>query len=387
MRRSTAAVTAFALAWLTAPTSALAVNAYITNVGSGNVSVIDTATNTVIGSPIPVGSSPDGVAVTPDGKRHGAEDRPHPCGVDEILDRERHAEERLCKVYVTNFFANTVSVIDTATNAVVGSPIPVGSQPTGVAATPDGSKVYVANEIGNTVSVIDTVTDTVIGSQIPVGNGPGGVAVTADGSKVYVANLRVSTVSVIDTATNTVIGSPIPVDTPFGVAVTPAGKRHGAESRPHPCGVDETLDRERHAEERPCKVYVTSDLSNTVSVIDTATNTVIGSPIPVGVSPTGVAVTPDGSKVYVANELDNTVSVIDTATNMVTATIPVGSFPFAVAIQPGPRFAGTPGFSNCHGQSVAAVAQQFGGLNAAAVALGFPSVQALQTAIRAFCQG
>jgi hypothetical protein len=50
-------------------------------------------------------------------------------------------------------------------------------------------------------------------------------------------------------------------------------------------------------------------------------------------------------------------------------------------------FAGTPGFSNCQGQSVAALAQQFGGLNAAAVALGFPSVQALQKAIMDFCHG
>ena len=40
--------------------------------------------------------------------------------------------------------------------------------------------------------------------------------------------------------------------------------------------------------------------SSTVSVIATATNTVIAT-IPVGVAPIGVAVTPDGSKVYVAN--------------------------------------------------------------------------------------
>jgi len=32
-------------------------------------------------------------------------------------------------------------------------------------------------------------------------------------------------------------------------------------------------------------------------VIDTATNTVVGSPITVGNGPTGVAVTPDGKKV------------------------------------------------------------------------------------------
>jgi probable HAF family extracellular repeat protein len=52
-----------------------------------------------------------------------------------------------------------------------------------------------------------------------------------------------------------------------------------------------------------------------------------------------------------------------------------------------PAFAGTPGFSNCHGQSVSALAQQFGGLNNAAAALGFVSVQALQDAIMTFCEG
>jgi Beta-propeller repeat len=49
-------------------------------------------------------------------------------------------------------------------------------------------------------------------------------------------------------------------------------------------------------------------------------------------------------------------------------------------------FAGTPGTANCHGQSVSALTQQFGSLDAAALALGFPSVQALQDAIREFCE-
>ena len=48
-------------------------------------------------------------------------------------------------------------------------------------------------------------------------------------------------------------------------------------------------------------------------------------------------------------------------------------------------FAGTPGKSNCHGQSVSALVRQYGGLNAAAAALGYPSVRALQEAIMAFC--
>ena len=176
----------------------------------------------------------------------------------------------------------------------------------------------------------------------------------------YVTNCNSNTVSVIATATNTVTAT-IPVGSvPCGVAVTPDGGT----------------------------AYVTNGRDNTVSVIATATNTVTAT-IPVGRRPEGVAVTPDGSAVYVANFDSNTVSVITTATNTVTATIPVGSAPAGVGIfiQPAPRFAGTPGFSNCHGKSVSALAQQFGGLNNAAAALGFASVSALQDAIMVFCEG
>jgi hypothetical protein len=49
--------------------------------------------------------------------------------------------------------------------------------------------------------------------------------------------------------------------------------------------------------------------------------------------------------------------------------------------------AGTPGLANCHGKSVSALAHQFGGLNAAASALGFSSVEELQDALEAFCEG
>ncbi len=74
--------------------------------------------------------------------------------------------------FITNLLSGTVSVISTATNTVIGSPITVGSHPWGVAVTPDGSKVYVANALSNTVSVIDTATNTVIGSPIGVGIEP-----------------------------------------------------------------------------------------------------------------------------------------------------------------------------------------------------------------------
>ena len=52
-----------------------------------------------------------------------------------------------------------------------------------------------------------------------------------------------------------------------------------------------------------------------------------------------------------------------------------------------PAFAGMPREANCHGQSVSALARQYGGLNSAAAALGYADVSALQNAIMAFCGG
>ena len=48
-------------------------------------------------------------------------------------------------------------------------------------------------------------------------------------------------------------------------------------------------------------------------------------------------------------------------------------------------FAGTPGQSNCHGNTVSALSNQYDGLNQAASVLGYISVQYLQDAIKAYC--
>jgi YVTN family beta-propeller protein len=390
------AVAVFAASCLLASAQTLAQNAYITNQTSNTVSVIDTTTNAVIAT-ISVGGDPEGVAVTPNG----------PC-------RPRYWRSRRCrkgdgrKVYVANTISNTVSVIDTTTNAVIAT-IPVGISPQGVTVTPDGSKVYVTNSTG-TVSVINTTTNAVV-SAIPVGSFPFGVAVTPDGRKVYVANDFDNTVSVIDTATNTVIGGPITVGSnPIGVAVTPDGRKvYVANSDTRSTSVSATntvsvIDTTTNTViatvnvgSRPfgvavtpdgSKVYVANTVSSTVSVIDTTTNTVIAT-ISVGFTPVGVSVTPDGSKVYVANYQSNNVSLIDTAQNAVIGTIPVGFNPYAfgVFIQPPPRFAGTPGKPNCYGQSLAALAKQYGGLAGAAAALGYSSVRALQNAMVTYCAG
>jgi autotransporter-associated beta strand protein/YVTN family beta-propeller protein len=175
--------------------------------------VINTATNSVISS-IPVGNSPTGVAVTPNGK------------YVYVANQTNHGSSSGQPI------VGTVSVINTATNSVVSS-IPVGFSPTGITVTPNGQYVYVANMnnqgVSGTVSVISTATNTVV-STIAVGAAPIGVSVTPDGKYVYVSNSNigrsgplVGIVSVISTATNTVVGS-IPVGTvplSFGSFISP----------------------------------------------------------------------------------------------------------------------------------------------------------------------
>jgi YVTN family beta-propeller protein len=79
--------------------------------------------------------------------------------------------------------------------------------------------------------------------------------------------------------------------------------------------------------------YITNRFDNTVSVIDTTTNTLVDT-IAVGEAPGGVAINPAGTRVYVANLLDDTVLSIDTATNTVEATITTGDQPNGMAVNP-----------------------------------------------------
>src|SRR5205807_10265899 len=61
--------------------------------------------------------------------------------------------------YIPNASGNNVSVIDTATNAIVAT-VGVGDRPYGAAVSPDGSRVYVASFAGLLISVVGAATDT-----------------------------------------------------------------------------------------------------------------------------------------------------------------------------------------------------------------------------------
>jgi YVTN family beta-propeller protein len=254
-------------------------SAYVANNGGNSVMPIHTALNTV-GMAIPVGTKPDGIAITPDGKT----------------------------AYVTNGSDNTVTPVDTATNTA-GTAIPVGTGPFGIAITPDGQSAYVANfgtaiAHGNSVTRISTATH-VTQSPITVGNSPSAIGITPDGKTAYVTNFSDNTVTPIDIASS-LTEPTIPVGgSPDAVAITPDGKT----------------------------AYVANFGDNTVTPISTVSNTP-GSPIPVGREPEAIAITPDGKTAYVTNDLDSTVTPIDLATNTRGVAIAAGLAPAAIAITP-----------------------------------------------------
>lgn len=111
---------------------------------------------------------------------------------------------------VVNPDVNTVTLFDVGAdrNLPLGE-FPVGTEPSGVAVTPDGKFVYVANTIDGTVSVlaVDVTAQPVaqVVATLEVGTEPYGVAITPNGQKVYVTNSRSNSISVIDVATNTVV--------------------------------------------------------------------------------------------------------------------------------------------------------------------------------------
>ena len=83
-----------------------------------------------------------------------------------------------------------------------------GNAPFGMAYDPKNERIYVTNSESNTVSVIDTNTNSVLGNPIKVGMTPKGIAYDPENERIYVTNFGSDTVSIIDTNSNRVSGSP-----------------------------------------------------------------------------------------------------------------------------------------------------------------------------------
>ncbi len=248
--------------------------------------------------------------------------------------------------YVTGTIIGKVTPIDTATNTA-GPPIAVGSEPVGIAITPDGSTAYVANFASNSVTPIDTATNTA-GPAIAVGSEPTGIAITPDGKTAYVTNRGGDSVTPIDTTTKTA-GSPIPISVafPFAIAITPDGRTLyvGGEGNDAVAVIDTTTNTVVDVislTTPSASIAITPDgktayvvgFGGVVTPIDTATN-VAGAPFAIGTAPFGIAISPDGQKAYVVNEFSTSVTPFLTATNAALAPISTGpGLPVDDAITP-----------------------------------------------------
>jgi YVTN family beta-propeller protein len=135
---------------------------YVARAKSDVLSVINTATGKTVDPPITVGyhagpmaadvhsrrlyvitSSEDsretGVAVIDTGT--GTEVAAVPLDDDVHFGIAVSGDGR--RVYIPNLYLSTVSILDTQTNAAIGSPIPMDESPVYVAVSPDSSRVYV----------------------------------------------------------------------------------------------------------------------------------------------------------------------------------------------------------------------------------------------------
>jgi YVTN family beta-propeller protein len=102
------------------------------------------------------------------------------------IKAEEQAEKPRQKLYITNSAGNDVTVVDLATNKVIGR-IEVGPRPHGIASPAKGDLVLVTIEGGTEGELvwIDPVADKVM-KRMPIGPAPNQLAITPDGKIAYV---------------------------------------------------------------------------------------------------------------------------------------------------------------------------------------------------------
>ncbi|MGD0983346.1 MAG: YncE family protein [Acidimicrobiales bacterium] len=269
--------------------------AYVTNYTSNSVTPIDLGTGKVLPA-IQLGSTagPAGIAITPDG-----------------------ATAYVTDAGASGTLGDTITPIDLATDKTL-PPVSVGPGPQGIAITPNGRRAYVTDagafvpgqtgSIGSTVTPVDLTTGQAL-PPIPVGNAPVAIAITPDGSTALVANVNSGSVSPIDLA-NDKAGSPISVQGgPISIAISPT---------------------------EPTTAYVADTISGpsttgNVTVIDLTSDTA-GTPITVGKNPQAIAMSPDGSTAWVVCYGSRTLVPLSTKTHLPGAAIHLPGGPYAIAI-------------------------------------------------------
>ena len=302
--------------------------AYVTNGGSGTVSVYDVV-NVRVDRELPVGQNP--VAVTASPTRN--------------------------EVYVVNSGAATgqgsVSIISAASNSIAGS-IPVHKRPVAIAVDPTGDLAYVANSGSNTLSVLDLKARREV-AQIGVGEAPVALRISSDSKSVVVANRDGNSLSVIDPATRKVRtvfeGCPgasdvvILPDSSKAFAACSGGHQVMAVSLAHaarpdgrpaqPDRLEAFLDVGRapiHLALKPDggELFVSNSLSDSISEVATYTDDVGGAYL-MGADPVRGLVSSDNSLLYVGNLQSREVTVYAIDDGKRAGSIHVGDGPSALA--------------------------------------------------------
>lgn len=202
--------------------------------------------------------------------------------------------EKTDMVYITDFFAGKILVLDGTSNDIVKT-MEVIRTPFGVGINPQTNTLFVGGEYADTLSIINATNYTTI-KEISLQD-PYDIAVNPNNNSIYVTSDRSNAVYVIDGKTNEIATS-FEVLIPCGISVNPI------------TGM----------------VYVTSESENLVHVWDGNNNQMVTA-IPVQESPRGVTVNTSNNMIYVTNQETNTVSVIDGSKNEVISNIEVGEIP------------------------------------------------------------
>src|SRR5918911_18432 len=252
---------------------------------------------------------------------------------------------------------NSVTFIDTATNKVRGTAY-IGRNPHEAFFTPDGKQVWATVRGEDYLSVIDPATFKETG-RIATTSGPGMVIFATDGKRAFVCNSFNPVVEVIDVAQRAIIKR-IPVVSPFSpfIQVSPDGsevwlthKDVGKVTRidTQALAVKGTIDTgpiTNHLafgrSDGRTLAYVTVGSENAVKVFTMEDTPKLVKTIAVGALPHGVWASGDGSRIYVGLENGDAVDVIDTATNEAITRIPIGQAPQALVFVPDAAGEGDP---------------------------------------------
>jgi YVTN family beta-propeller protein len=252
---------------------------------------------------------------------------------------------------VVSVASNSVTLVDTATNAIKGK-IYVGRSPHEAFFTPDGRELWVTVRGENYVSVIDPIQMKEI-RRIELANGPGMTVFGPDGKYGFVCSSFMPELAVIDAASHQVVkrltqGSPFcpniavsPENDEVWITLKDAGKVQVFSAKP-------PFDQKALLETGPITnhvnfvnnangkfAYITIGGANVVKVFRRGATPELVATIPVGNLPHGIWPSGDGSRVYVALENGEQAVAIDTLTNKVIANIPIGQTTQALVYVPG----------------------------------------------------